>query len=66
MKTKKHLYIISILLVFICCKKTTNTTKINEVKKITKQIDSIHKTKIQNDIYINNEYNILTEYWCLK
>lgn len=60
MKTKTLVYILSILLVFISCKKT-NSIKVDEQKNNIKEIDSLHKINTQNDIYINNEFNGMTE-----
>jgi hypothetical protein len=54
MKTKTHIYILSILLVFLSCKKNNNTIKVNEEKNKVKLIDSVYKT--QRDVYINKEY----------
>ncbi|WP_309607467.1 hypothetical protein [Flavobacterium sp.] len=61
MKTKTHLYILSIFLVIMSCKKTNNTNKADVEKNSINKIDSVHKTKTQNDIYINNKWNGMTE-----
>jgi hypothetical protein len=56
MKTKTIIYILSILLVFLSCKKTNNIIKVDQEKNKVNLIDSVHKTKTQNDVYINNEF----------
>jgi hypothetical protein len=61
MKKKINIYILSILLVVLSCKKANNAIKSNKEKNSVNQIDSVHKTKKQNDIYINNEWNGMTE-----
>ena len=61
MKTKTSIYILYLLLSFLSCKKDNNTIKVNEEKNKVKLIDSVNKTQTQNDIYINNKWNGMTE-----
>lgn len=59
MKKETNIYILLVVLLFLSCN-NNNTIKVNK-KNNGKQIDNVHKTKKQNDIYINNEWNGMTE-----
>jgi hypothetical protein len=61
MKKETNIYIILIFLLFLSCKNNNNTIKVDEEKNNGKQIDNAYKSKKQKDIYINNEWNGLTE-----
>ncbi|WP_376776981.1 hypothetical protein [Flavobacterium covae] len=61
MKTRTYIYILFILSVFSSCKKIDNIDKVNNEKNTVKSFDSVYKIKAQNDIYINNEFNGMTE-----
>jgi len=60
-KSVTYIYILSVLLTFLSCGKNSNTT-ITDAEKINiKSIEQVKRTKGQNDIYINREFNEMTE-----
>lgn len=61
MKRVTYIYILSVLLTFLSCGKNSNTT-ITDAEKINiNSIEQVKRTKGQNDIYINREFNEMTE-----
>lgn len=61
MKKETYLYILSVLLTFSSCGKNTNKTLTDAEKTKVNSIEQIKRTKGQNDIYINREFNEMTE-----
>ncbi|CAH0336081.1 hypothetical protein FVB9288_01754 [Flavobacterium sp. CECT 9288] len=53
--------VLTLLLVFLSCKKADNITKTNNLNNKIKPIDSVYEEKQQKDIFINNEFNAMTE-----
>ncbi|WP_426473230.1 XAC2610-related protein [Chryseobacterium balustinum] len=61
MKKVTYIYILSVLLTFSSCGKNTNKTLTDAEKNKVNSIERIKRTKGQNDIYINREFNEMTE-----
>lgn len=61
MKKVTYIYILAVLLTFSSCGKNTNKTLTDAEKTKVNSIELVKKTKGQNDIYINREFNEMTE-----
>jgi|GEM_PF-1698256 len=61
MKKVTYIYTLSVLLTFSSCGKNSNTTITDAQKNNIKSIEQVKRTKDQNDIYINREFNEMTE-----
>ena len=61
MKRVTYIYILSVLLTFSSCGKNTNKTLTDAEKTTVNSIEQVKRTKGQNDIYINREFNEMTE-----
>ncbi|WP_435525925.1 hypothetical protein [Chryseobacterium indoltheticum] len=61
MKKVTSIYILSVLLTFSSCGKNANKTLTDAEKNKVNSTEQVKRTKGQNDIYINREFNEMTE-----
>lgn len=61
MKKLTKIFILSVLLTLSSCGKNSNTTLTDTEKNNVNSVERVKETKRQNDIYINREFNEMTE-----
>ncbi|MDI9309217.1 MAG: hypothetical protein QM535_03285 [Limnohabitans sp.] len=61
MKKQIYIYLAALLLVFFSCKETDNSAKTDGLNNKIKKSNIVYDEKQQKDIFINNEWNGMTE-----